>query len=289
MSQTVIGIFNNENEAQLAVENLVMQGFNREDVDIATNNSSETTTREETDDSFGSSISNFFGSLFGTDDDRTTRYSEVAKRGSTITVHARSESEAERAADILDEYGAVDIDEKANEYSNNFSNSDSIRSNTDTFESNDNTSHIIPVIEENLEVGKREVETGGARIRSRIVENPVEEQVRLRSEHINVERNPVNRQTTEAEFNTFADGTLEMTEHKEVPVVEKQTWVKEEISLNKEIEETQETIRDTVRSTEVDVENLNQDDDFDRKRNLRNEDNLDADDVSFNRDRDRSF
>lgn len=277
MSQTVIGIFDNENEAQQAVQNLVNRGFNREDVDLASRSSAQTSTdrTDDEDDGFGSSISNFFSSLFGSDDERTNSYSEVAKRGCTVTVHARSEAEAERAADVLDEYGAVDIDEKASQYRNdfpgsnasgtgvtgtglgsdNYIGSDLNRENVTDYNRSD-SDRSIPIIEENLEVGKREVESGGARIRSRIVEKPVEEHVRLRNERINVERNPVNRQASESELDTFQEGTIEMREHKEVPVVGKEAWVKEEVSLNKDVEETDETIKDTVRRTEVDVENL---------------------------------
>lgn len=278
-SKTVIGIFENENEAQQAVQTLVNQGFDRNDVDIASRNTTQTTSaREDDDEGYGSSISNFFSSLFGTDDDNTSRYSEVAKRGYTVVVHAHSDSDAERAADMLDEYGAVNIDEKANQYRN-----------ADT-----DTTARIPIIEENLEVGKKEVETGGARIRSRIVEKPVEESVRLRSEHVNIERNPVNREASEADFNTFKEGTIEMKEHKEVPVVGKEARVKEEISLNKEVEETEETIRDTVRSTEVDIEKLDEDEDErlrnERLRNpnlyTRNENDLDDENDSFKKNRD---
>ncbi len=208
MSQTVIGIFENENEAQQAVQNLVNHGFNREDVDVASSSSQTNNSNDHNeDDSFGSSISNFFSSLFGSDDDRTSSYSEVAKRGCTVTVHARSEAEAERAADLLDENGAVDIDEKASEYRSNQSygsdvSSDSSNRNTGSdYNQNDISDRSIPIIEENLHVDKREVEAGGARLRSRIVEKPVEESVRLRSEHVNIERNPVNRHATDSDFN----------------------------------------------------------------------------------------
>lgn len=307
MSQTVIGIFESENEAQQAVQNLVNQGFNREDVDIAGRSSTQSGSEssEDNDEGFGSSVSNFFSSLFGSDDERSSSYSEVAKRGCTVTVHARSEAEAERAADVLDEYGAVDIDEKASQYrsSNSFDSGDTYNDidrdqvsdyspdEVRDYSTNDTTDRSIPIIEENLEVGKREVESGGARLRSRIVEKPVEESVRLRSEHVNIERNPVNRQANEADFDAFQEGTIEMREHKEIPVVGKEAWVREEVSLNKEVEETEETIRDTVRTTEVDVENLSEDE---RNRNLTSYSNrrIDDDDDSLldnNNDRDRVF
>jgi uncharacterized protein (TIGR02271 family) len=125
----------------------------------------------------------------------------------------------------------------------------------------------LPIIEEELHVGKRIVQTGGARLRSRIVERPVEETLRLREEHVRVERNAVNRPATEADLNNFREGTIELTEQAEVPVVSKDARVVEEISLSKDVEEREEIIRDTVRSTEVDVDNLNKGEQY-RDRNI---------------------
>lgn len=118
----------------------------------------------------------------------------------------------------------------------------------------------IPVIEEELQVGKRVVETGGARLRSRIIEQPIEESVNLREEHVHVERTPVDRPATEADLNNFQEGEIEITEHAEVPVIAKEARVVEEISLEKEVEERNETIRDTVRRTDVEIEDLDSDD-----------------------------
>ena len=42
----------------------------------------------------------------------------------------------------------------------------------------------IPIVEENLRVGKRQVEGGRVKIRSYVVETPVQEQVNLRQEHV---------------------------------------------------------------------------------------------------------
>ena len=124
---------------------------------------------------------------------------------------------------------------------------------TDTTQGNT----AIPIIEEDLQIGKREVETGGARISSRIVEEEVQENVTLREEHVNVERTPVNRPVSSADLDAFKEGTIELTEHAEVPVINKEARVIEEISLEKEVTERDEVVRDTVRKTEVDVDNLN--------------------------------
>jgi len=124
----------------------------------------------------------------------------------------------------------------------------------------------IPVIKEDLNVGKREVETGGARITSTIVETPVEETVNLREEHVNVNRTPVDRPASATDLDTFQEGEIELTEHTEVPVVSKEARVVEEVSLNREVTESEETIRDTVRHTEVETEKFNRTDD--KKDNL---------------------
>lgn len=124
----------------------------------------------------------------------------------------------------------------------------------------------IPIIEEELQIGKRVVETGGARLRSRIIERPVEENINLREEHVHVERIPVNRPATNADLNAFQEGEIEITEHAEVPVVAKEARVVEEISLEKEVEERNETIRDTIRRTDVEIENLDTDVDLENRR-----------------------
>lgn len=259
MAQTVIGIFNNASEAQNAVDKLVSDGFSQTYVDISsgTNYSTSTTTNENE-----SGIARFFRNLFGDDDNERERYTRAAERGTVVTVHAQSDDEAKRAALLLDEYGAIDVNDNdysttGSDYSNTSNDYSTTGTSADRLYSNENAEgKTIPVIEENIQVGKREVETGGVRLRSRIVERPVEESLRLREEHVRVERNTVDRPATEADFNNFEEGSIEVTETAEVPVVSKEARVVEEVSLGKDVEHREETIRDTVRKTEVDVEEI---------------------------------
>ena len=111
----------------------------------------------------------------------------------------------------------------------------------------------IRTAEERLRVGKREVGHGRVRIRSYVVETPVEEQVSLRREHVEVERRPVDRAATGAD-RLFQERTLEASETQEEPVVEKDVRVTGEVSLHKHAEQEKETVRDTVRRTEVEVD-----------------------------------
>ena len=112
----------------------------------------------------------------------------------------------------------------------------------------------IPVVEEDLAIGKREVERGHVRIDSRVTEQPVEEAVRLREEKVTVERRPVDRPATEADFAAAAKEVIEMTETAEEPVVTKRARVVEEVVVHKEVTEHTETVRETVRRTDVDVQ-----------------------------------
>lgn len=113
----------------------------------------------------------------------------------------------------------------------------------------------IKVMEERLRVGKREVAAGAVRIRSYVVERPVEEQVSLHEERVRVERHPVDRAVTAADAaGAFQDRTIEAQAHSEEAVVQKDVRVIEEIGIKKEASDRTETVRDTVRKTEVDVE-----------------------------------
>ena len=117
MLQTVIGIFDSPSEAIKAVENLMNKGFNRKDIELLQNNATDESNAPIENDGSGSGISHFFKNLFN--DDENSSDSKSGKRGTMISVYTKSDDEAERAADILDECGAVDIDEKATEFRSN--------------------------------------------------------------------------------------------------------------------------------------------------------------------------
>ena len=118
---------------------------------------------------------------------------------------------------------------------------------------------MIPVVEERLNIGKREVERGGARIRSYVVEQPVQEQVNLREERVSVERRPVNQPVSGDPSRLMQEREINVTETAEQPVVNKEAVVREEIAVRKDTEERTETVSDTVRRTEVDVDDTQTD------------------------------
>jgi uncharacterized protein (TIGR02271 family) len=111
----------------------------------------------------------------------------------------------------------------------------------------------IPIVEERLRVSKRQGQQGHVRVRSYVVETPVQEEVTLRQEHVQVERRPVDRPLT-AEDAAFQERTIEATETREEPVISKEARVTGEVSVKKTAEEQKQTVRDTVRRTEVEVD-----------------------------------
>ena len=258
MAKTIVGLFDNAGEAQRAVVELVESGIPREDIGITsrdyTGYAGEGYDRDDShrDEGIGDKISNFFSNLFG-DDEYAGHYSEAVTRGgSVVTVDCETDEQADRAEAILNRFGG-EVDERGAGYRQGaYAAGESVE--TGRADLTEGGEARIPVIEEELRVGKREVEGGGVRVRTRVVERPVEEAVRLREERVNVERRPVNRPVTEADLGAFREGTFELTERREEAVVDKQARVVEEVAINKEVGERTETVRDTVRSTDVDVE-----------------------------------
>ena len=263
MTKTIVGLFDEYREAQRAVVELVENGISREDIGITsrdyTNYDESDARRDDSyrdDEGVGDKISNFFSRLFGDDDEYAGHYSEAVGRGGTVvTVDCETDEQAARAEAILDRFGG-DVDERGESYRQGayMANENVETGRTDLAEGGEAR---IPVIEEELRVGKREVEGGGVRVRTRVVERPVEEAVRLREERVNVERRPVNRPVSEADLSAFREGTFELRERSEEAVVDKTARVVEEVAINKEVGERTETVRDTVRRTDVDVQEVN--------------------------------
>jgi stress response protein YsnF len=117
----------------------------------------------------------------------------------------------------------------------------------------------VPIVEEEVRIGKRQVVGGGARVRSFTRQAPAEEQVVLHDEFVDVERRPCERHLTDDEVEAgglFRERVFEIAEMREEPVVTKTALVREEVIVRKKVKERSETIRDTVRHTEVEVEDL---------------------------------
>jgi len=111
---------------------------------------------------------------------------------------------------------------------------------------------VVPLGEEVIEVGKRTENRGTARIRRFVVETPIERQVTLQSERVVVERRrPVSDKVT---GEILTEVTVEIVETEEVPTVEKRLRLREEIVVRTERTQRIETVKETVRRDEVEIQ-----------------------------------
>jgi uncharacterized protein (TIGR02271 family) len=232
MAKTVIGLFDDHREAQPIVHALVDDGFRREDI--------RTLTRQEE-----ASVGTL--SAHGVPEAEAQAYAEAVRRGGAVVLVDAADDRANRAVAIMERSPAVDRETRTG--------ADVARERGRAGAREVETGDVkVPVVEEELHVGTRQVQRGGVRLYTRVTERPVEETVRLRDETVHVERHPVDRPATEADVAAATERTVEVTETDEEAVARKQARVVEEVVVRKDVEEHTETVRDTVRRTEVEVE-----------------------------------
>jgi uncharacterized protein (TIGR02271 family) len=289
--QTIIGAFDDTASAQRAVERLVQSGFDRDDVHVEQQQGSQmqqgglqNETRQQggnwdgQEREIGTDRRGFFAKLFGMDDDDNAQqnqyashaytYDEAVRRGSAVVVvDAQDETQADRASALLHECGAIDVDERSQQWRAagwqppiTSGTQQTLAGDRTRNDLADNQQGTLDVVEEQLQVGKREVDRGGVRVVQRVSQKPVRELVRLREEHVVVDRHPVDRPATGADLSNFKEGTLEVHERSEEAVVAKTARVVEEVRVGKEVRDREETIEDTVRRKDVDVERLSAND-----------------------------
>jgi uncharacterized protein (TIGR02271 family) len=183
--------------------------------------------------------------FFGFDlpaDDRAF-YEEGVRRGGRMVIATTPDDQIDRVEDVMGANNAIDIDQRAQEWR---------QSGWQGIAEGGGT--VIPVAEEELRVGKREVRRGGVRVYQHVTEHPVEEDVTLREETISVERRPANREVTPDDREAFQERTVEMTETAEEAVANKRARIIEEVIVRKDVRERKEKVRDTVRKADVKVE-----------------------------------
>jgi len=105
--------------------------------------------------------------------------------------------------------------------------------------------------EEELEVGKRSVEAGTARLRKWVETEPVTLDVELRREVARVTTESIDRPVGEHDF---SEEEVELPLHQEKPVVQKQAVAKERVGLEKDVQTEKQTLEDEVRKERVEVE-----------------------------------
>lgn len=279
MSRTITALFDTREDAQAGCERLKEARVDADSVRIhdsgstsQSGQSSQYSTAQEP--GLWASIKN----AFLPDEDRHT-YEEGMRRGGYLLTADVDEDKIDDAVRALEDANGVDIDERAQAWRSegwdynpaeasgalfggerdrdpNALGASGYEQDRDRTTMGGSDDDVIPIVEEQLVVGKREVGRGGVRVRSYVTETPMHEQVRLRQERVNIARNTVDRPLSDADADAFRERSIEMTETNEEAVVGKTARVVEEVSLNKTSDERVEDINETVRRTDVEIEEI---------------------------------
>jgi uncharacterized protein (TIGR02271 family) len=199
----------------------------------------------------------FWSSLFGGDPDHDTAvYDRSLESGSSVVTVRVPDEHVEGVTRILERHQPIDIDERAASLGLGVNRTPAavtgMQGSQDTALRNGGE-EVIALSEEQLTVGKRLVNRGTTHIRRFVVETPVEENVTLHSERVSIDRRPASADAR-LDKADFTDRTIEVTETDEEAVVGKTARVKEEIVVHKEAADRVETVRDTVRRQDVEIE-----------------------------------
>ena len=283
MATTITALFDSRSDAEAAKKRLKASRVDADHVHL--HDKSSTGYRDNgysshDDRGFWDSVKN----AFAPDEDRHA-YEEGVRRGGTLLTADVDDDCVDEAVRVLEEANSIDIDDRSNQWRSSgwdyagagagagagigagIGGASALGGFNREHDVAGEREEVIPIVQENLVVGKRDVNRGGVRVRSYVSEVPVHEQIRLRNERVNVERRPVDQPLSAADGDAFRERTIDMTATGEEAVVGKNARVVEEVVISKTAEEHVETIDDTVRKTEVDID---RDSDFDNDRETRN-------------------
>ena len=134
MGLTVIGVFTTTSAAEQAVDQLIRVGTPRNTIELSHQLGTSLTDDElvpnpstngsglpseallDESETGGDSLQTFLRSVFGDDPGKIDTFTQTAATGSVVIIQAQTDSEAKRAAKILTDNGAVDVNERIGTY-----------------------------------------------------------------------------------------------------------------------------------------------------------------------------
>jgi uncharacterized protein (TIGR02271 family) len=225
MATTVIGTFNDDKAVQKVMAELHDAGFESGSVAVLEGGKDEL-------------IAAITGHGFSQDD--AGEYAAAAGRGKKLLAVHTSEQEVERAVAVLERHEAPGQEGREEQQQGSRGGAQAVRE-----------------VEEELSIAKRQVGRGGVRVTTHVSEQPVEETVTLREEKVAAKRQAADRVLSSEEADeAFAEKSVELTATGEEVEVRKEARVTGEVVLGKTATEREQTVKDTVRRSEVEVEEI---------------------------------
>ncbi|MFW5972632.1 MAG: DUF2382 domain-containing protein [Bacteroidota bacterium] len=263
MSKTIVGLYDDRGTAEKVV-NALKNRVDEDRIHTVWHGEKLSKNTFSRGDDLEDSLSNS-----GVPEDEAMLYAEGVRRGGNLVV-VRAGDDAQHVADIMNTHNPINLqhrsaywrqkgwqrrDRSQPHYTDQEAETERKSYRQHTARELAETEEQIPIIEEELRVGKRRVEKGGVRVHSSVEERPVEKNVNLHEEHVDVERRTTDRKLSPEEADAaFKDRDIEMRETAEEVVAEKEARQTGEVVVKKTGEDRTETVRDTVRRTEVDVD-----------------------------------
>jgi uncharacterized protein (TIGR02271 family) len=267
--EKVVAVFDTSEHAQTAVNALKAAGFSADDISVMSN---------DTLDDKGAKIATatgFWHRLFGRDVDlheAKVYGNTVGKGGSVVSLRA-PETMVKKAVDILHTHSPVDVNQRAArlgiiaaaaapagavsqaaaKVSTAASNLAQTVKGAAPAARTGKDDDVIRLAEEQMEVGKRQIETGMTRVRRFVIEKAVEANVTLHEEHAAIARRAITDKNYIQDVD-WSDRTVEVRETAETPVVSKSSRIVEEVVVGKEGSDRVETVKDKVRRQQVEIE-----------------------------------
>ena len=252
--ETIVTMFSTVAQAEGAKRNLQKAGFHENDIDII---SGERLRKEGHEVRHPGLWQRLFGDKV--DDEQAGTYEEALATGGVVLTLRADEEQLPRAMGILDAHddspqpGAADVaapETLPSADEQKLNRTDAVRTALTGDESEED---ILRLAEERLEVGKRLVSEGSTRVRRYTVTDRVSENISLQEQHADIFRRPLDNTVT-PEGVDWSEKTVKIEESHEQPVINKTAHVKEEVVVRKDVNERTETVNDSVRRQEVDIE-----------------------------------
>jgi hypothetical protein len=260
----LVAVYGSRGDAEQARDRLIAFGIPAIDIRLSSALENASAAAALTESVPSEQHHGFWDWLFGNDVpeyDRGLYHTNLRDGRTAVSVLVRNGAEREEVTDILEEFNPVHMDDGTETSTapvsmgaeqGEYAPADSGQMRAGASELTNEGEQVIPVVKEELAVGKRASERR-YRIRTYVVETPIEEPVTLRDERVVVERRPASGEVPSSP-DALREREFEVTERHEEPVVEKRAREVEEVVVRREANERVETVRDTVRETKVDVD-----------------------------------
>lgn len=239
--ERIVAFYDRTEKAQEAARALKSSGFVSSDISVL--NDDSLSDKDVHDGSF-------WQRLFGRNvsDQESAIYRRTIDSGGAALTLRTPDTEVERAMKILNVHGPMNLHDR-------FASTSAQATSAAETAAVDGVEEVVRLAEEQLDIGKRQITTGKSRIRRFITEKPVQQQITLHEEHCEVARREVNDPSLAKDID-WKDRIIEVVETSEQPVVTKTARVAEEVVIRRRGSDRVETVRDTVRRQQLEVERV---------------------------------